>query len=321
LISGTHPVRAEGSIRYSVLLLLEEETEGFAEFVRSLHGIFLERGQPYEILVVASGTEWFARKELESLENTRASTRILVMPRGTTQAISLKAALEETSGEILFVCGSYPQITSQSFAKLLDALDSDTDIVTPWRRHRVDPWISRVQSRLYNRLVGLLTGTKLRDLSCTVKVFRRQVLEETDLYGNLYRFLPIVAARKGFRTKEIPCDHLQERGRSGWYGFTEYFNRFLDILTVYFNTRFTRKPLRFFSMFGSGFLVVAAVITAYVFFQRVFLGRPIGGRSVLLLALLFAVLGVQTAGFGLLGEIIAFTHGRQKREYTIEKTI
>ncbi|MEO0249302.1 MAG: hypothetical protein ABIN58_07095, partial [candidate division WOR-3 bacterium] len=153
------------------------------------------------------------------------------------------------------------------------------------------------------------------------RVMRRRVLEETELYGNMYRFLPVAAARKGFRTREIPCGHLQERGATGWYGLGEYTSRLLDILTIFFNTRFIRKPLRFFSIVGTGFLVLAAAIAAYVLFQKVFFGYPIGGRSVLLLALLFAVLGVQTAGFGLLGEIIAFTHGRQKPEYTVDKII
>lgn len=321
MISENPPVKTETSPRYSVILLFDEQSPDFGDFVRTLRDIFVDRGEPFEILIVAIGTESVARAHIRRLRHLDHRIRAFAMPRQTTHGIALKAALEETTGEVLVICGSYAQITPDSYGRLLDSLDPDTDIVAPWRRDRLDPWPNRLQSRLFNAVVGTVTGMKFKDLSCTVKVVRRQVLEETDLYGNMYRFLPIAAARKGFRTREIPCGHLQERGRIGWYGFGQYASRLLDILTIYFNVRFTRTPLRFFSIVGTGFLALAAASTAYVFFQKLFLGYPIGGRSVLLLALLFAVLGVQTAGLGLLGEIIAFTHGRQKPEYTIEKII
>ncbi len=137
----------------------------------------------------------------------------------------------------------------------------------------------------------------------------------------MYRFLSIVAARKGFKSKEVKCEHYQERGRTGFYSLPAYVERIIDIFTLYFNTRFTRKPLRFFSGLGAVFLVIGLLITSYVFVQKIFMGLPIGDRPLLLLAILFMVLGVQAASVGLLGEIIAFTHGRSSKEYNIEKQI
>jgi len=154
-----------------------------------------------------------------------------------------------------------------------------------------------------------------------VRVFRREVLEETKIYGNMYRFLPIVAARKGFKTTEVNCEHYQERGKTGFYGLSAYITRFIDIFTLYFNTRFTKKPLRFFNSIGLGFFLVGLFITSYIFVQKFSMGRPIGDRPMLLLAIFFMVLGVQAASVGLLGEIIAFIHGRHRKEYTIEKII
>jgi hypothetical protein len=110
-------------------------------------------------------------------------------------------------------------------------------------------------------------------------------------------------------------------GRFGLYSLSHYFSTFIDILTLYFNTRFSKKPLRFFSAIGLAFLLVGVVITAYVFAERFFMGYPVGDRPVLLLAILLMVLGVQAASVGLLGEIIAFTHGRKKKEYSIEKVL
>jgi hypothetical protein len=306
-------------MKYSVIVLLENRTEDFSEFVNRLHEIFLSTTDVFEIVIVANGTEGFLKNELLDIKNSDG-IRAFALSK-TTQAICLKAAFNECSGEIIMVCESYQQITMDSFIKLLQSFDEDTDIISPWRQKRVDSKLSRLQSEFFNILVRKIIGTQLHDLSCTVKMFRREVLEETDLYGNMYRFLPIIASQKGFKNKEVKCEHYQERGKSGFYGISEYLTRIIDIFTLYFNTRFTRKPLRFFSAIGVTFLSFGFLTTLYVFIEKIFMHRPIGDRLSLLAAVFLVVFGIQVASVGLLGEIIAFTFGRRKREYTIEKEI
>ena len=263
------------------------------------------------------------RQELDELLVRNNRTKAIQFDTKTTQAVCLKAAVGASRGKIIVVCGSYQQISDDSLIKMLDSLDSELDIITPWRQHRVDTPFNQFESKLFNILVMKLTATNFHDLSCTVKIFRREVVEETDIYGNMYRFLPILAEKKGFKTREIKCDHYQQRGvgKSGFYSLSHYLNTFIDVLTLYFKIRFSRKPLRFFSGVGMVFLLVGLFITAYVFAEKFLVGYPMGSRPLLLLAILFMVLGVQAASVGLLGEIIAFTHGRQRREYTVEKII
>ena len=312
-------------IKYSVIVLLEQEEvyEGSVEFIQNLHDLFVNRREPFEILIIANGIESFLRHEIDDLLIRYSTTKAIQFGTKTTQAVCLKAAVGASSGEIIVVCGSYQQISSDSLSRMLDALNGDLDMVTPWRQHRVDTPFNQFESKLFNILVMKLTGTNFHDLSSTVKIFRRQVVEETDIYGNMYRFLPILAEKKGFKTKEIKCDHYQQRGigKSGFYSLSHYLNVFIDIFTLYFKIWFTRKPLRFFSGVGTVFFFVGMIITAYVFAEKFIMGYPIGSRPLLLLAILFMVLGAQAAGVGLLGEIIAFTHGRQSKEYTIEKMI
>jgi len=314
-------MKLEENIKFSIIILLEERSEGFFQFIQTLYEIFSSKQGSFEIIIMANGTEGFLRTELKHLHSCNDRLKAFALNKKTPQAVCLKAGLNESSGEIIVVCGSYQQITKASFLKLIDSLDDETDIISPWRQHRVDPFFSRLQSRVFNILVNKITKSNLHDLSCTVRVFRREVLENIDLYGNMYRFLPIVASQKGFKNKEVKCGHYQERGKMGFYGLSEYITRLIDIFTLYFNTRFTRKPLRFFSALGSIFLVAGLLITAYIFAQRIFMGQLIGDRPILLLAIFFMVLGVQAASVGLLGEIIAFTRGRLKKEYTIEKEI
>lgn len=315
-------------LRYSIIFLLEEESIGFAHFVMSIHETFAEQPEPFEIIIVANGTEHFLTRELQQLpagatNATGKADRIkaFALNKKTPQAVCLLAGFNESQGEIIVVCGSYQQISNDSFKALLGALDDKTDIVSPWRKNRVDPKFNQLQSRAFNKIVKKIIGSSLNDLSCTVKVFRRAVLEQTNLYGNMYRFLPIVAAKQGFTNKEVECEHYQERGKTGFYNPLDYFSRILDIATLYFNTRFSRKPLRFFNLFGAAFFMFGLAIGCYVLLQKILLGHPIGGRPVLLLAILSMVLGVQAASVGLLGEIIAFTQGRRTKEYNIDKII
>jgi glycosyltransferase involved in cell wall biosynthesis len=308
-------------MKYSVIILLEERNEGFPQFLRVLYQIFSSQKEPFEILIMANGTEGFLKNELEKVQDINNRLKAFALNKKASQAVCLKAALKESSGQIIVVCGSYQQITSDSFDRLLERLDDGADIISPWRQNRVDPFFNQFQSKVFNALVRKITKSGLHDLSNTVRIFRRKVLEETEVYGNMYRFLPITASQKGFKYREVKCEHYQEQGKTGFYALSEYLNRILDIFTLYFTTGFTRKPLRFFSSIGFIFLIFGIMITSSVFMQKIFMNHPIGGRPILLLAILFMVLGVQAASVGLLGEIITFTHGRQKKEYTIEKTI
>ncbi len=309
----------KNGMKYSVIVFLEENSDGFSEFLETLHDIFSTMQDPFEILVMANGTELFLENELQKIPNCNRKIKAFVLDQKYTQADCLKAALKESCGKIIMVCGSYQQITKESFVRLLSSLDKDTDIISPWRQQRVDPSFNRFQSSLFNLLVRKVIGSGFHDLNCTVKIFRRKVLEETELYGNMYRFIPIIADKNGFRSQEVKCDHYQERGKTGFYGLSEYFTRLIDILTLYFNTKFTKKPLRFFSSIGLAFMSAGLVFTFYVLIQKVFMSIPVGDNSLLLLAILLVTIGVQVAGVGLLGEIITFTRGRIKKDYTIEK--
>lgn len=309
-------------MKYSIIVLLDQVNEDFSEFIETLFNLFVSKQEPFEILIAANGTDGFLTKVMkENAIFSNREIRAFALSSKTSQATCLKALFKESSGEIIIVNGPYQQITLDSFRQLLGSLDSQTDIISCWRQKRVDPFFNQLQSNLFNALVRKITKTSLNDLNCTVRVMRRRVIEETEFYGDMYRFLPIFAERKGLKCKEIKCEHFQERGKTGFYSLSEYINRILDIFTLYFNTRFTRKPLRFFSIIGAIFLMIGILMTLYVFGDKLIFGNPIGNRFLLISGIVFMIFGVQAASVGLLGEIIVFTHGRHKKEYVIEKII
>ncbi len=312
-------------VQYSVLVILEEKMNekivGFSDYIDTLYDIFLSRDASFEILIIANGAEGLLRNELHYIEKCRTQLRTFALSKKVPQAICLTLGLKESAGDIIVVCGPYQQLTNESFIGMLDAFTDDVDIITPCRENRRDPRFNQLQSRIFNGLVRFITKSDIHDLSCNVKAFRRYVLEDVKLYGNMYPFLPILAERRGYKTKEIQCANYQAIGRTGFYSLSEYFTRIIDIFTLYFNTRFARKPLRFFSAVGALFILIGVLIICYLCFQKFFMGYGVGNRPELLISVLFMVFGVQAAGVGLLGEIFVFIQGRHIKGYNIERYV
>lgn len=312
-------------IYYSVLVILEEKIKekivGFSDYIENLYDMFLSREKSFEILIIANGAEGLLRNELHHVEKCRTQLRTFALSKKVPQAVCLTLGFKETAGDIIVVCGPYQQLTNDSFIGMLDAFTDDIDILTPCRENRHDPRFNQLQSRVFNRIVRFITKSDVHDLSCNVKMFRRFVLEDIKLYGNMYLFLPILAERKGYKNKEIQCANYQAIGRTGFYTLSEYFTRMIDIFTLYFNTRFAKKPLRFFSAVGALFILISVLIIFHLCFQKFFLGYGIGNRPALLISVIFMVFGVQAASVGLLGEIIVFIQGRHMKGYNIERYV
>lgn len=308
-------------MKYSIIVLLDDIQPDFTAMVKSLYGLFKEKGETFEFVVVNNGVGSLAPDVLEHIMLDDKRLSYFEFFTKTTEAVCLKTALKESRGKFVIVYGSYQQINNTSLLELLVKIEGDADIISPWRQHRKDSKFNQIQSRAYNALVNSFVQTNIHDLGCKVKVFKREVLEDTDIYGDMYQYLPILAHMKGYKTEEVKCEHFKDHHKSGLYGLSMYLNRLVEVFTLYFNTRFTRKPLRFFSTAGVIFFVIGVIIAMTVFLQKIFMGYPIGDRPVLLLAILFSVVGVLVASVGLLGEIIAFVHGRHQKEYCIRKII
>jgi hypothetical protein len=164
-----------------------------------------------------------------------------------------------------------------------------------------------------------MTGVPYHDLSSTLRVVRRKVLEETPLYGDLYRYLPLLARRRGFRVQEIPANHAEERGRVGYYGLREYTSRLVDLLAMHFILNFTRKPLRYFGLRGILLLLLGLSCMTTSLVMRLAGAGTLGDSPMLIIGLVLIVTGSGLWGIGLLGEILTFALGRKRKDYIVEK--
>jgi len=264
------------------------------------------------------GRAWAAGLALQ--ESTQNRVRTIALNKAFGDSVCLSSAFEHSAGDCILTASQYVQIDPREIERLLEAYDAGSDFVTPWRYPRIDSFLNRIQSAGFNWVMRRIVGTKFHDLNCTWRVIRRTVLEDLTIYGDMYRYLPAIAFRQGFRVDEVKVRHVAELGGPGIYGPAVYARRLLDILGVMFLTKFTHKPLRFFGSLGGLLSALGCVISGINVVQRL-LNPNIGlfERPLFLLGVVLVVLGVQVVGFGLVGEIIIYTQARNLREYRVEK--
>jgi glycosyltransferase involved in cell wall biosynthesis len=284
-------------------------------------------GKPAEFIFVVDASQRGAlpvlRELLRALQTeVGGGGEILIITLGGAfgESAALTLGMERARGERILTLASYFQVDPSGLADAFEALES-VDMVVGRRHPRTDSKFNRIQSRLFHSVVGRLTGTRFHDISCGFKLMKRRVSRELNLYGGLHRFIPLLALSRGFAVKEIPLRQRDEDRGTRYHGTGAYLGRLLDILTVFFLTKFTRTPLRFFGLLGTALFFAGFVIDLIAVVQRVVGEQGLADRPILLLGVLLMVLGVQTLSLGLIGEIIIFTHARNIREYQVAEVI
>lgn len=212
------------------------------------------------------------------------------------------------------------QDVPEEIPRFLEKLDSENlDLVSGWKRERQDPASKRYPSKLFNWVTRKLSQVDLHDLNCGFKAYRREVLEQVAIYGELHRFIPVLASRRGFRVGEIRVAHEKRRHGVSKYGWDRLYKGFLDLLTVLFITTYMRRPLHLFGILGLASLTAGFAINLYLASQWLFYGLGLTYRPLLFLGILLMVLGVQILTTGLLAEMITHKNFRRSDSYSIRK--
>lgn len=281
----------------------------------------LERvGLQYEFIFAVQGDQPDVIDDLRRLKEKGEPIKILVFSKWYGGAMVLSAGFDHASGSILLTLPAYHQIDPQAIPTLFPALEQN-DMVVVRRSPRVDGVVTRIQVWAFHAVLRGLLGFDFHDLGCSVIAFRREVLDTVNLYGDQHRFFPVLTSHHGFKVKEIEAPQTEEDTFQSHLSPTTYVQRLLDLLSVLFLTKFTRKPLRFFGATSLVSLLAGGGITLILTIQRLFMGVPLRDKPVLLLGILLIVLGVLLLAIGLIGEMIIFTHADDLEEYTVERII
>jgi hypothetical protein len=317
------PMEPPEQVDVTVVVPVQSPDAEIREVFQALGNELDRQGRRYEIIFIFDGVQGAAYQTAQALRREQAVRpgliKIISFKSAFGESVCLSAAFERSAGRYLLTSPQYVQIDPLEVGPMLEALDRGADFVIPWRHPRVDPVLNRIQSAFFNWVIRRIIRGQFRDLNCYFRALRREVLEDISIYGDMYRFLPVMAFRQGFKVVELPVRHLKEWGKAGFFGLGVYVRRFLDILAVMFLTKFTLKPLRFFGTLGGLLMLIGGGICIYLAVQKFVFGQGVAGRPLLLMGVLLVVLGVQIVGFGLVGEIIIFSQARNLKEYRVER--
>ncbi|HET7607211.1 MAG TPA: glycosyltransferase [Gammaproteobacteria bacterium] len=261
-----------------------------------------------------------ARETLAALARASDDARVIQLSRRFGETAAVLAGFASTKTEQLMILPAFEQVETARLGSVLDAL-AGADLVTVRRHPRCDSAVRRGQSYLFEAFLRRVGNTAFRDPGCTVHALRRSVLEETQLYGEQHGFLPLLAANVGFKVVEIDLPQARRDAARRIERPRTYVHRLVDVLSVFFLTRFTRRPLRFFGPVGAACTGLGSLGLAIVVVQRLILGVPLAERPALILSSLFVALGLQVLAIGLIGELIVFIHARSMRQYRVRDII
>lgn len=275
---------------------------------------------PHEILFVLDGPRPKFADQLDELLARGEQFTVIRLTRSFGDSAALMAGVERAAGDAILTLPPYQQIEAADIRKLVAGLDS-ADVAVAMRSPRAAGMFDRMRRSLFHRFVRSLTGLQFNDLGCGARALRRRVFDELDLYGDQHRFLPIIADRLGFRVAEVAVRQSVQDRHDRVYRPREYMRYAIDLFSIFFLVRFTKRPLRFFGMLGATTFSAGALIIAYLCIERLVFNHELADRPALLLATLLVVLGMQIFALGLLGELIIFTHARDMKDYRVEEVI
>ncbi|MBL8723543.1 MAG: FemAB family PEP-CTERM system-associated protein [Planctomycetes bacterium] len=306
----------------SVVVAIDAPDVDPQPLIQPLGQALANAGYPCEFVFVLDGPYGRVEQSLRRLEARWPVHIVQLQGGGLGESIALSAGVARAEGAYILNSPPYLQVEPEEMVKVVAALEAGADCVATWRHSRIDPWLNQLQSRLFNWLLRLVMNMPFHDLNSGTRGFRRHVLEEVAVYGELYRFLPVMARRQGFKVVEVQVQHREERGRAGFYGLGVYLRRLLDILAIAFLTRFTQRPLRFFGYLGFAAIALGAPIAAsYLWLRLTEPNYSLADKPAFVIGAILAAFGVQLIGFGLVGEIIIFTQAPNLRDYKIEELL
>ncbi|RPI35038.1 MAG: glycosyltransferase [Nitrospiraceae bacterium] len=307
----------------SIVVPLYNEEENVRELHGRLKPVLDSVGDDYEIIFVDDGSTDNTLSLLEKIQAEDDTVTVLSLRRNFGQTAAFAAGFDYSRGDIIVTMDGDLQNDPNDIPKLLELM-KDHDLVSGWRKRRKDPFLSRrLPSIIANSLISKVTGVNLHDYGCSLKAYRRDVIKNLKLYGEMHRFIPAVASWYGVRIAEVETTHHPRlRGKSK-YGISRTMKVVLDLITVKFLQSFSTKPLQFFGPIGLFSGLLGFLISIYLSLEKIFSGKDIGGRPLLLLGALLIIVGIQFIGMGLLGEMmVRVYHETQKKPiYVIKKVL
>uniref|UniRef100_A0A832I063 Glycosyltransferase n=1 Tax=Eiseniibacteriota bacterium TaxID=2212470 RepID=A0A832I063_UNCEI len=300
----------------SVVVPAYNEAESLAELQRELAAALDAFGRPWEVVYVDDGSRDGTDRAIEALAAADPRVRGVSLRRNFGKSAALATGFRLARGAWIMTMDADLQDDPAELPKLAAKLEEGYDLVSGWKQKRRDPWTKTLPSRLFNAVTSRVAGVRLHDFNCGFKLYRREVAESVEVYGELHRFVPALAHWAGFRVGEVAVHHRPRRYGRSKFGAARFVNGFLDLLSAAFISTSALKPLHVFGRVGLAFFAVGALEGAW-FVAQWAMGEPMRVRPLMLIGATLVLLGFQFVLMGLLGEMIA--NLRARAEYPVRR--
>ena len=304
-------MRSEATVRYSIVVPFFNEQENIPPLYMKLTEVMDSLGEPYELVFVDDGSRDNSFKVLSEIYEHDRRVNLVRLRRNFGQTPALKAGFDFARGEVIISMDGDLQHDPDEIPRFLEKLEEGYDLVSGWRYARRDHWLMRqIPSRIANWLMAKLSGVELHDFGTTFKAYRREIIQEIQLYGELHRFIPALAATTGARIAEVPIVNLERKSGKSNYGIGRTVRVFLDLIIVKFLLDYSTRPLQFFGLLGMAGTGSGLLLSLYLLFKKLYFHTPVMSEHgpLLLLSVALFVSGVQFVSIGLLGEMMARTY-------------
>lgn len=281
-----------------VLNEAESLTQLYAEILANLNG------NTAEIIFIDDGSSDDSYKIMKQMAKNDSMVKVIKFRRNFGKAAALQKGFELATGEVVFTMDADLQDNPVEIPTFLAKLDEGYDMVSGWKKKRLDPLHKRIPSRLFNIVTASAFKLKIRDFNCGFKAYRHCLVKELSLYGEMHRYIPALAHSLGYRVGEIPVQHRARQHGKSKYGIERYLRGFFDLLTVKMVTQYVKSPLYLFGRLGLVSSLLGSIITVYLAVMKIFWGMPLSNRPLLLMGILMILGGLQFISLGLISELI-----------------
>lgn len=301
-------------IELSVVVPLYNEEESIAELALKVKEALGGR-HSYELIFVDDGSSDRSWEEIQKVGEGKPSIQGIRLQRNYGKSTALQVGFEKAEGEFIATMDADLQDDPFEIPEMLQQLkEQQLDLVSGWKKERHDPISKTVPSRFFNKVTSMVTGIDLNDFNCGLKVYRREVVDNIYLYGELHRYIPFLAKLEGYNNigEKVVTHHPRKYGATK-FGVSRFMHGFLDLLTLLFVNRYLQRPMHFFGTLGFLFLIVGGGINLYLSIDKIFFGESLDDRPLLLLGVMLMVLGAQVFSIGFLGELIQKRSEKQQK--------
>src|SRR3972149_4609813 len=304
----------------SVVVPLYNEEESLPELLENIEGALKKIKKPFEVIFVDDGSTDGSFGVLKGLHKGNKNVKVIRFRRNFGKSAALSIGFAEALGTFVVTMDADLQDDPAEIPGLLEAMGDSLDLVSGWKRKRFDPISKTIPSRFFNFVTAKMTGIPLHDFNCGLKAYRREVIKEINVYGELHRYIPALAHWAGYRVGEKAVQHHPRKYGRTKFGLSRFFKGFLDLLTVLFNTRYIRRPLHLFGVWGIVSFLIGGIIDLYLSIEWLRGETSLSNRPLFMVGFFLIIIGVQFISIGLLGEMIT-RQEQGERTYSIRETL